>query len=123
MHMFTLKQKGKLAAFAACCMLTLAAPARAESASQYRSEFGAPVDGVRYDREIVVTSNVRWVNVVAGQVVRFVVPDATGTSSTFTWYFDTFAGRVAELSELAPAGMVQRSIKVYIANDPRYGGA
>ena len=120
--MFTLKQKGKIAALAACCMLSLAAPARAESDSQYRSHFGAYGDGGRYDREIVVGANVRWVNVVAGQVIRFVVPDK-GASAAFTWYFDTWGSRVADLSRLAPAGMVERPIKVYIADDPRYGGS
>src|ERR1700681_2635842 len=123
MHMFTLKQKGKLAALAACCMLSLAAPARAESAAQYRSQFGASVDAGKYDREILVTANTRWVNVVAGQVIRFVIADASGATVAFTWHFDTFGGRVADLSQLAPAGMVQRSIKIYIANDPRYGAA
>jgi hypothetical protein len=125
--MFTLKQKGKIAALAACCMLSLAAPARAESivvgGSQYQSQFGARVDGSRYDSEIVVAANTRWVNVVSGQVVRFVVPDKSGTNVSFTWYFDTWGGRVADLSRLAPAGMVQRPVKVYIGDDPRYSGA
>ena len=76
--MFTLKQKGKLAALAACCMLSLAAPARAESAAQYQSQFGASIDEGKYDREILVTANTRWINVVAGQVIRFVVADAAG---------------------------------------------
>ena len=121
--MFTLKQKGKIAALAACCMLSLAAPARAESDSQYRSQFGTYVDGGRYDREIVVAANVRWINVTSGQVIRFVIPDTAGASATFTWYFDTWGGRTADLSRLAPAGMVHRPIKVYIGDDPRYGGA
>jgi len=120
--MVMLNQKGRIAALAACCMLTLAAPARAESEAQYRSQFGAYADGGRYDREIVVAANLHWVNVVSGQVIRFVVPDAAGASAAFTWNFDTWGDRVADLSRLAPAGMVQRPIKVYIANDPRYGG-
>jgi Heavy-metal resistance protein CzcE len=122
MHMFTLKQKGKLAALAACCMLSLAAPARAESAAQYQSQFGASIDEGKCDRQIVVTANTRWINVVAGQVIRFVIADAAGGTAAFTWRFDTFGGRVADLSQLAPAGMVQRPIKIYIADDPRYGG-
>jgi hypothetical protein len=121
--MFTLKQKGKIAALAACCMLSLAAHARAESAAQFRSQFGTSVDGGRYDREIVVGANVRWISVVSGQVIRFVVPDAPGGNAAFTWYFDTWGGRVVDLGRLAPAGMVQRPIQVYIADDPRYGGA
>ena len=121
--MFTLKQKGRLAALAACCMLSLAAAAQAGAASQYQSQFGASVDGGRYDREIAITAKTRWVNVIAGQVIRFVVADAAGGSTSFTWRFDTFGGKVADLSQLAPAGMVQRPIKIYIADDPRYGGA
>jgi hypothetical protein len=121
--MVTLNQKGRIAALAACCMLMLAATAQAESASQYRSRFGAYAEGGRYDREIVVGANVHWINVVSGQVIRFVVLDAAGASATFIWNFDTWGDRVADLNRLAPAGMLQRPIKVYIANDPRYGGA
>ena len=121
--MFTLKQKGKIAALAACCMLSLAAPARAESDSRYRSQFGAYVDAGRYNREILVAADVHWINVVSGEVIRFVIPNTTGADATFTWYFDTWGGRTADLSRLAPAGMVQRPIKVYIGDDPRYGGA
>jgi hypothetical protein len=121
--MFTLKQKGKFAALAACCMLTLAAPARAESVSQYRSQFGSYVDGSKFDRQIVVAANLRWVNVDAGEVIRFVVPDTAGASAGFTWHFDTFSRGVADLSQLAPAGMVQRTIKVYIAPDRHYEGS
>jgi hypothetical protein len=121
--MFTLNHKGKIAALAACCMLSLAAPTRAESASQYRSHFGAYADAGRYDRQIVVDANVRSINVVSGQVIRFVIPNTAGTDAAFTWYFDTWGGRVVDLSRLAPDGMVQRPIKVYIADDPRYGGA
>ena len=121
--MFTLKHRSKIATLAACCMLSLAAPSQAESAAQHRSQFGAYVDGGRYDREIVVAANVHWIGVVSGQVIRFVVPDTAGASAAFTWNFDTWGGRVADLSRLAPAGMVQRPINVYIADDPRYGGA
>jgi hypothetical protein len=126
--MFTFKQKGKIAALAAC-MLSLAAPVWAQGpsqivvgASQYPSQFGGPADGSRYDREIVIGADTRWVNVVSGQVVHFVVANAAGANA-FTWNFDTWGGRVADLSRLAPAGMVQRPIKVYIDMDPRYSGA
>jgi hypothetical protein len=128
--MFTLKQNGKIAALAACCMISLAAPVQAQGpsrivvgASQYQSQFGAPVDGARYDREIVVGADTRWVNVVSGQVVHFVVADAAGANASFTWNFDTWGDKVADLSRLAPNGMVQRPIKVYIARDLRYSGA
>lgn len=121
--MFTLKQKCRIAALAACCMLSLAAPARAESAAHYRAQFGAAVEDGRHDREIVVTPNTRWINVAADQVVRFVVRDPAGTNAVFTWNFDAFSGGVADLSRLAPDGMVTRSIKVYIAEDPHYKGS
>ena len=121
--MFTLKQERSIAAFAACCILSLAAPAHAATDAQYRSQYGSPAEGGRYDREIVVTPDVRWIDVVSGQVVRFVIADTAGPSATFTWYFDTFGGRVADLSRLAPAGMEQRPVKIYIAIDSRYGGA
>ena len=121
--MFKMNHKGRIAAFVAVCMLSLAAPVRAESASQYRSQFGAQVVGGRYDREIVVDEHVRGINVVSGQVIRFVVIDVAGTSASFTWNFDTWGERTADLSRLAPDGMVLRPTRIYIANDPRYGGA
>jgi hypothetical protein len=120
--MFMLERKSRLASLAACFVLSLATTACALPGAQDRSQFGAQVDGRSYDREIVVAANVRWIGVTAGQVVRFVVPDAAGPSNAFTWYFDTWGGRVADLSRLAPEGMVRRPINVYIADDPRYGG-
>ncbi len=118
--MFTLKQIGTLAA---CCMLSFAAPARAESASQYRWQFGDSAEGGRVDREIVVTANTRWINVMAGQVIRFVVPGAAGANASFTWHFDAFSGGVADLSRLAPEAMALRSINIYIAKDSHYSGS
>ncbi len=118
--MFTLKQIGTLAA---CCMLSFAAPARAESASQYRWQFGDSAEGGRYDREIVVAPNTRWINVTAGQVVRFVLADTANASAAFTWHFDAFSGGVADLRRLAPDGMVAPNIKVYIAKDSHYSGS
>lgn len=119
--MITLQHKGKLAALAACCMLSLAAPAQAGFASPDRSQFGSFVEaGGRYDREIVVGAGTRWINVKAGETVRFVLP---GASASFTWRFDPFGGGVADLSVLAPAGMAAPSIKVYIAEDGRYYGS
>ena len=121
--MFTLKQNGMVAALAACCMLSLAVPAHAESASQYQSQFGATVDAGKYDRQIVVTASTRWINVDAGEVIRFVVADTAGTNAAFTWHFDPFSRGVADLGRLAPAGMVPRTIKVYIAPDNHYLGS
>jgi hypothetical protein len=120
--MSPLKSKGRIAALAACCLLSLAASARAEPTSQYRSYFGAFADAGRYDREIVVSPDTCSVNVASGQVIRFVVLDAAGANTAFTWSFDTWGGRVADLSRIAPSGMLRRPVRVYIADDPRYGG-
>ncbi len=120
--MSTLKLKGRIAALAACCMLSIGASARAEPAAQYRSYFGAFADAGRYDRQIVVSPDTCSVSVAPGQVIRFVVLDAAGANATFTWSFDTWGGRMADLSRIAPDGMLRRPVRVYIADDPRYGG-
>ena len=120
--MSTLKPKGRIAALAACCMLSLAASACAGPTAQYRSYFGAFADPSRHYRQIVVSPDTRSVNVASGEVIRFVVLDAAGADATFTWSFDTWGGRMADLSRIAPAGMVRRPVSVYIADDPRYGG-
>ena len=88
--------------------------------AKYRSYYGKPSDPTAAQREILIKPDTRSVNVTAGQVVRFAF--ANGADSAFAWNFDTWGGRVAQLDRLAPDGVKLRPIKVYIGDDPRYGG-
>jgi len=100
-----------------------ASPARACAMhdSTYRSSFGLPADGAPYEREFVIGPAASHVSVTSGQVVRFVL--ASDPSVSFTWNFDTWGGRFADLRRLAPPGMLTRPVQVYIGEGPRYGGA
>jgi len=61
-------------------------------------------------RSIDITGGTKWVNVNHGEVVRFV---ANGRE--FTWYFDGMSQpQPFDLSEIAPAGFVDRGVKVYV---------
>ena len=63
------------------------------------------------DRTITVTDKTKWVNVNHFEVIRFV-----SNGREFTWYFDGLAQpRPFDLMEIAPAGFVDRSVKVYVA--------
>jgi hypothetical protein len=63
-----------------------------------------------YGRTIDITGGTKWVNVTHGEVVRFV---ANGRE--FTWSFDGVSQpRPFDLSDIAPAGFVDHSVKVYV---------
>jgi len=84
------------------------------------SSLGTPAEGRSYDRKIVVAANAKFVNVLDGEVIKFVVQEPDGADKSFTWHFDTSREMVGDLSKLAPAGVIGRSIKVYVGSNPRY---
>jgi hypothetical protein len=86
----------------------------------YRSSVGAPADGAPYEREVLIGPATKHVSVTSGQVVRFVL--ASDPSLSFTWNFDTWGGRFADLRRLAPRGMLAQPVQAYIAEGPHYGG-
>jgi hypothetical protein len=72
------------------------------------------------DATIVITPATKFVNVVSGTTVRFVVG-----GQAFNWHFDTVNGSVVpfELQQIAPQGMVVNPVTVYVAENPLYRGA
>jgi len=63
------------------------------------------------DRTIEITDKTKWVNVTHYEVIRFV-----SKGREFAWYFDSLAQpRPFDLMEIAPAGFVDRSVKVYVS--------
>jgi hypothetical protein len=85
------------------------------------SGFGAPAEGRPYNRTIVVDERTPSVSVGEGEVIRFIIRSSATRDASFTWSFDTFGDRVADLRTLAPRGIVDRRINVYIAADSRAG--
>jgi hypothetical protein len=69
------------------------------------------------DKVIVITAATRYVNVVGGSTVRFVVGD-----QSFTWTFQNGNGQVApfDLARVAPAGLLKQPVTAYVSNDPSY---
>jgi len=69
-------------------------------------------------KSIVIQSDTRWVNVTGGDTVKFVAGD-----KTFAWAFNVASNiRSFDLNRVAPPGMLDHRVVVYIAPDPRYIG-
>ncbi len=78
----------------------------------------ATASGLSVDRTIVIDSSTRSVNVNGGDVIRF---SANGQS--FDHRFNSYThSRVYDLGKIAPAGALERSVKVYVTADDRYTG-
>lgn len=69
------------------------------------------------DRQIVITDATRYVNVTSGTTVHFVSGDRA-----FDWTFDTMNGSVApfDLQKVAPAGLLNHAVTVYVAAGEPY---
>lgn len=79
---------------------------------------GDPAAPAAATRTIVITPDTRYINVTGGDVVKFVAGD-----KTFAWSFDVgSAVNSFDLNRVAPPGALGRTVKVYVAPDPRYLG-
>ena len=69
-------------------------------------------------RTVVITPNTKFVNVVGGETIKFVVGD-----KSFAW---SFSGPAAissfELNRVAPDGMLDHKVRAYVAQNPVYSG-
>jgi hypothetical protein len=76
----------------------------------------APVSAAAYT--IVITPDTKWLNVTGGDVVKFVAGD-----KSFAWAFNVAFGVSSfDLNRVAPPGILGRTVRVYVAPDPRYIG-
>jgi hypothetical protein len=65
---------------------------------------------------VTITPATRWVNVTGGETVRFV----SGARS-FTWNFQVGVTVTKfDLNQVAPPGMLERPVMVYVAPNPLY---
>ncbi len=80
--------------------------------------YGQPALPSAANRTIVITPEMRYVNVEGGQIIRFVVGD-----KVFAWNFNT-AGTVSSfnLNDVAPSGVLTQPVRAYVAPDPKYIG-
>ena len=91
--------------------LTLSVASLAAGAVQPRPDlFGEPVSTTDAQRVIVVDDNTKWVNVNHREVVKFVVQ-----GREFAWAFDGMPSGSFDLNQIAPAGTLARTVRVYIA--------
>jgi len=69
-------------------------------------------------RTITITPNTNYVNVTSGETIKFVVGD-----KTFAWRFNG-PSRHSEidLNKIAPAGVLDHTVKVYIRRNPANNG-
>lgn len=73
----------------------------------------------RASRSIVIGPSTKYVNVEAGEVIRFVVAD-----KAFTWNFDRSVYRApVNLQQTAPKGIFDHEVTAYVAPNPMYFGA
>lgn len=99
--------------------LISATAALSSCAADSRGELsGNTVASSTATRTIAIEPGTAYVNVDRGDVVRFVVGD-----KTFTWNF-TGPGTISEISlnDVAPVGVLDHPVKVYIKRIPIYDG-
>ena len=101
-------------ALALCVPALLAACA--SSVTPRADLLGTAVPAAAATRTVVITPDTRSVNVVGGEVVRFVAGDAS-----FGWDFNVSPiVSVFALDTVAPGGVLARPALVYVYPDPRY---
>ncbi|WP_420476255.1 CzcE family metal-binding protein [Noviherbaspirillum sp. ST9] len=79
---------------------------------------GDPAPDTAATQTIEIRSDTKWVNVTGGDIVKFVVG-----GKSFAWAFNVGTGVSRfDLSRVAPPGVLDRPVFVYLAPDPRYIG-
>ena len=94
-------------------------PACAQFGAEPEVRFlGDPAPDTAATKVIEIGPDTRSVNVTGGDIVKFVVD-----GKSFAWVFNV-ATQVSrfDLSRVAPPGMLNRPVFVYLAPDPRYIG-
>ena len=82
------------------------------------SFLGDPAPDTAATQIIEIRPDTKWVNVTGGEIVKFVVG-----GKSFAWAFNVGTGvSHFDLSRVAPPGVLNRPVFVYLAPDPRYIG-
>ncbi len=89
--------------------LTFSAASLAATATVTESDMlGSPAQASAAQRTIVIDPKTRWITVERGEVVTFKV-----NGRDFAWAFNGM-GSSFDLNRIAPAGALDRALKVYI---------
>jgi hypothetical protein len=82
------------------------------------SFLGDPAPEAAATQIIEIRPDTKWVNVTGGDIVRFNVG-----GKSFAWAFNVGTGVSRfDLSRVAPPGVLDRPVYVYLGPDPRYIG-
>ncbi len=76
---------------------------------------GTSIDATQGRRTIEIGPDTRWVNVTHRESVRFVI-----NGQSFGWRFDGPGARAVDLQRIAPAGLLNRPLTVYVAHLGEY---
>ncbi|MDP3843637.1 MAG: CzcE family metal-binding protein [Oxalobacteraceae bacterium] len=77
---------------------------------------GSPAPATVSARTIVIDADTKYVNVVGGDTVKFNAGD-----KSFAWSFDVpLTITSLDLNRVAPAGVLDHPVKVYVQQNPRY---
>jgi hypothetical protein len=87
------------------------------------SVYGTSVQADTADRIVRLAPDSHSINVAYGESVEFIVRGESGAERSFAWRFDGSPSRsYVDLSEVAPAGFPDQSLRVFVAPDARYRG-
>jgi len=87
------------------------------------TEFGSPAKPDAAARIVRLKSGSHWVNVAYDESVTFVVKSETGLERSFAWRFNVAPNTShVDLSDVAPADLPVRGVRVFVTPDPRYSG-
>jgi hypothetical protein len=103
--------------FIPAVIVTLLTACMSATAVQPRADLlGTPVPASAATRVVNLGADTHYVNVVAGDTVRFV-----NGSGEFGWSFNTSPiVQTFDLNQVAPSGTLGHEVRVYVMPDPRY---
>lgn len=82
------------------------------------ADYGAPVAGAAGERTVTIKPATRWVNVINGETVTFIID-----GKSFSWHVDTYPTlNEFDLAKIVPAGVVATSVRVFVSPNPHYFG-
>jgi Heavy-metal resistance protein CzcE len=93
----------------------LAGCANIQSSATDTRLWGSPAPAAAATKTIVVTPETKFVNLIGGDIVRFVVGD-----QSFTWSFDgIYFPASIDMSKVSN-GLLQRPLTAYVESNPMY---
>jgi hypothetical protein len=98
-------------------IMLLSACATRPGEMTWTQRWGSPAQISGTTRTITISPDTRYVNVIGGEVVKFVEADRS-----FGWSFDGQLGYAFELNQVAPSGILDHKVMAYVDPDPYYNG-